>query len=112
MNRDNEEAVRSDRVEAPSSAADLVIVLQPDTEARAAPLDMAAHVISLWRIPRLLPRRDRGGSHGRAAGAPGDAVLAAFYLAAEQAPQPDEPSYHVDRGLQRFSAWLDDQMEP
>jgi hypothetical protein len=112
MNADNEEAVHSDWPEAPTSAAELYIVLQPATEARDAALAATGHAIRPWRIPGLFHRWAQDRSHGRTADAPDDAVLAAFYLAAEQAPQSDEPSYHVDRGLQRFSAWLDDQIEP
>ena len=45
-------------------------------------------------------------------GVPGDAVFAALYFAAEQTRLPHEPSYDVERGLQRFSAWLDDHTDP
>ena len=38
-----------------------------------------------------------------------DAIFTALYFGAEQTQLPHEPSYDVDRGLQRFSAWLDDQ---
>jgi hypothetical protein len=41
-----------------------------------------------------------------------DTILAALYLEAEQARLPHEPPYDVDRGLKRFSAWLDRQREP
>jgi DNA-binding FadR family transcriptional regulator len=41
-------------------------------------------------------------------GAPHDAIFTALYLGAEQTRLPHEPSYDVERGLQRFSTWLDD----
>lgn len=41
-------------------------------------------------------------------GAPEDAIFTALYSGAEQTRLPHEPSYDVERGLQRFSAWLDD----
>lgn len=39
-------------------------------------------------------------------GASDDAVFTALYLAAEETQLPSEPPYDVERGLQRFSAWL------
>jgi len=41
--------------------------------------------------------------------APDDAIFTALYFGAEQTRLPHEPTYDVERGLQRFSAWLDDR---
>jgi hypothetical protein len=45
--------------------------------------------------------------------APGtpDNVIAALYLEAEQVCLSHETPYDTDDGLQRFNAWLDDQMD-
>jgi len=70
-----------------------------------------------WRHPG---RGQRAGSRmGRPAAAedpvtaPGtpDDVIAALYLEAEQVCLPHETPYDMDGGLQRFNAWLDDQMD-
>ena len=106
MVSDNEGAVsgRTDWIEQPTAAAVLHIVLGVERGRPPRPSGLPTHqalASNWWRV--------------RSASAPGDAVLTAltaFYLAAEQAMQPDEPSFDVDRGLQRFSAWLDDHTEP
>ena len=45
-------------------------------------------------------------------GTPGDALLTALYLEAEETRLPNEPAYDVDEGLQRFSSWLDGRATP
>jgi hypothetical protein len=118
MNADNEEAVHSGWPEAkPTENALLHIVMTPVRKAADAPPGvvvhapgLVVHVNPLRRFLRL-PRPAPDNSHGKMADRPGDAVLAALYLAAEQTPPPGDPSYDVDQGLQRFSTWLDDQIE-
>ena len=41
-----------------------------------------------------------------------DVFLTALYLEAERTCLPNESPYDVDRGLQRFRAWLEDEVEP
>lgn len=137
MKKDVSTQAENTDFEYPTERAELTILLVDPTR-RAAAVPWAPEPVSVsWRLAleRLLRRRmipeaviaragrlsvsaspyqdsGRAGDPARVTGAPGDMFLTALYLEAEQTHLPHEAPYDVDRGLQRFSTWLDDESEP
>jgi hypothetical protein len=82
---DETESSREDQLDEPTEAAQLRII--------------------------LLPVRT-GSKRAKPGELPGDALITAFYLEAEQSGHLDGPPYDAARGLRRFSAWLDRALAP
>jgi hypothetical protein len=111
-------------LEMPSDRAELVIMLRDERGERVVWQHTRTARLA-WFTSLLRWGMGSGGGTARAdrdsgrAGdpvgvtdAPDDAFLTALYLEAEQTRLPHEPPYDVDRGLRRFSAWLDEEAEP
>jgi hypothetical protein len=109
--------------EQPTEAAQLMIVFVPVASGRRPWNERMGR----WLLRRISPSRetpanlsadlvpDRAGGQAEGAdvpGARGDAFITALYLEAEKTRLLHEPSFDTDRGLQRFNAWLDGQIEP
>ena len=119
------------QLETPTSAAELAVILsfdrpRPNSKNRRGltrwtgpPGMVSVPTDTLTQAAKLsisLAADDQGsscaGDRAKVTSTQADVILTALYLEAEQEGLPHEPPYDVDHGLQRFSAWLDDQIEP
>jgi hypothetical protein len=102
--------IMTKRIEGATEQGDMAVESSGLVES-PAPSEAAFLRIVLVRSDHLLsPSLDESGSPQP--GPPDDVLITALYLEAERTRLPHEPPYHVERGLQRFSTWLDNEAEP